>query len=211
MDAIHRRRLRIAASHLAQPLRCPTPSPAATATPAPPAGLSVDLSGRLALVTGATGQLGRTMVKVLATAGADVAVHYRGNREKAESLSVSAPQPCPPGLPLPKHATRTYRDPAATLSSSLPLPLPLAPYSAPPQLPLTPTVLGSCRDVEALGRRACAVHAAVDDEASVQGMKEAIEAAMGEAPDIVVANAVQQYDWTSVLEQGVEDYESQFR
>ena len=42
-------------------------------------------------------------------------------------------------------------------------------------------------------------------------MKEAIEAAMGEAPDIVVANAVQQYDWTSVLEQGVEDYESQFR
>ena len=100
MDAAHRRRLRVAASHLAQPLRCPTPSPAAASatTPAPP-GLSVDLSGRLALVTGATGQLGRTMVKVLATAGADVAVHYRGNREKAESLSVSAPQPCLSGLP----------------------------------------------------------------------------------------------------------------
>eukprot|EP01045_Picozoa_sp_COSAG04_P023909 COSAG04_NODE_2913_length_3392_cov_2.741269_5_plen_206_part_00 len=95
MDAAHRRRLRIAASHLAQPLRCPAPSPAAATTPAPPPGLSVDLSGRLALVTGATGQLGRTMVKVLATAGADVAVHYRGNREKAESLSVSPPQPCP--------------------------------------------------------------------------------------------------------------------
>ena len=95
MDAAHRRRLRVAASHLAQPLRCPAPSPAAAATPAPQPGLSVDLSGRLALVTGATGQLGRTMVKVLATAGADVAVHYRGNREKAESLSVSPPQPCP--------------------------------------------------------------------------------------------------------------------
>ena len=121
MDAIHRRRLRIAASHLAQPLRCPTPSPAATATPAPPAGLSVDLSGRLALVTGATGQLGRTMVKVLATAGADVAVHYRGNREKAESLSVSPPQPCPPASHPPGHRYRSpkvVRDPALFLFSA---------------------------------------------------------------------------------------------
>ena len=49
-------------------------------------GLGGDLAGRVALVTGATGQLGRTMVRTLARAGADMAVHYRGNRAKAESL-----------------------------------------------------------------------------------------------------------------------------
>ena len=56
------------------------------AAAAAPAGLAVDLSGRVARVTGATGQLGRTMVRQLARAGADVAVHYRGNRAKAEAL-----------------------------------------------------------------------------------------------------------------------------
>lgn len=52
--------------------------------------LSIDLSGRLAVVTGATGELGRTMVRTLAAAGADVAVHYLKNAELAQSLAAEA-------------------------------------------------------------------------------------------------------------------------
>ena len=48
--------------------------------------ISIDLSGKTALVTGATGQLGRVIVRRLGQAGANVAVHYRGNREKADEL-----------------------------------------------------------------------------------------------------------------------------
>ena len=49
--------------------------------------LSLDLSGKVALVTGATGQLGRVMAKTLASCGADVALHYRHNKQKAEELA----------------------------------------------------------------------------------------------------------------------------
>ncbi len=49
--------------------------------------ISIDLSGKTALVTGATSELGRVMVRTLAQAGADVAVHYHGNRAKAEELA----------------------------------------------------------------------------------------------------------------------------
>lgn len=49
--------------------------------------VAIDLSGKLTLVTGATGQLGRTMARRLAAAGADVALHYSGNREFAEQLA----------------------------------------------------------------------------------------------------------------------------
>lgn len=48
--------------------------------------MQIDLSGHLALVTGATGDLGRVMVRVLADCGANVAVHYRQNRAKADEL-----------------------------------------------------------------------------------------------------------------------------
>lgn len=48
--------------------------------------IAIDLSGRVALLTGATGQLGRVMARTLAAAGADVALHYRDNGAKAESL-----------------------------------------------------------------------------------------------------------------------------
>ena len=126
------------------------PGPAAAASAA---GLAVDLTGRVALVTGATGQLGRAMVRVLATAGADIAVHYRGNQGKADEL---------------------------------------------------------CAQVQAMGRRSCAVHGMIDDEQSVAAIQVAIAAELGHV-DIVVANAVQQYEWTSVMEQAISDYESQFR
>ncbi len=48
--------------------------------------LSIDLSGRIAVVTGATGELGRVIAQTLARAGASVAVHYHGNASKARSL-----------------------------------------------------------------------------------------------------------------------------
>jgi 3-oxoacyl-[acyl-carrier protein] reductase len=52
--------------------------------------LRIDLSGHTALVTGAGGQLGRVMVRVLAGCGADVAVHYHRRREVAEGLVAEA-------------------------------------------------------------------------------------------------------------------------
>ncbi len=48
--------------------------------------LHIDLKGHVALVTGGSGQLGRVMVRTLAGCGADVAVHYHRNRDKAETL-----------------------------------------------------------------------------------------------------------------------------
>ncbi|WP_373557999.1 SDR family NAD(P)-dependent oxidoreductase [Paenibacillus sp. XY044] len=114
--------------------------------------ISIDLSGKTALVTGASGQLGRVMARTLARAGADVAVHYRGNEQKALELK---------------------------------------------------------QEIEALGRRCIAVQADITDAASVTAMRDRL---LGEwqTIDIVVANAVIQYEWTSVLNQPVEDYRSQF-
>jgi 3-oxoacyl-[acyl-carrier protein] reductase len=48
--------------------------------------LRVELGGRIALVTGATGELGRVMVRTLARCGADVAIHYRSNSGAAAQL-----------------------------------------------------------------------------------------------------------------------------
>jgi 3-oxoacyl-[acyl-carrier protein] reductase len=82
--------------------------------------LPIDLTGKIAVVTGASGQLGRVLARTLARCGADVALHYFRHPDAARSL--------------------------------------------------------------------------------------------GEAPHILVTNAVIQYQpWTSVLEQPMADYESQFR
>ncbi len=48
--------------------------------------MKIDLSNRIALVTGATGELGRVMVRTLAQCGADVAVHYLKAADKAQAL-----------------------------------------------------------------------------------------------------------------------------
>lgn len=48
--------------------------------------LKIDLTGKLAVITGATGQLGRVMADVLSDCGADIAIHYNSNSAKAEEL-----------------------------------------------------------------------------------------------------------------------------
>lgn len=115
--------------------------------------MKIDLEGKVAVVTGGSGQLGRVMVRTLARCGADVAIHYLKNRDKAEELQA---------------------------------------------------------EVAGLGVRAMAVQADVSDTAAVMAMRDAVVATLG-APHIIVNNAVSQYKWLSVLEQPVEDYESQFR
>jgi 3-oxoacyl-[acyl-carrier protein] reductase len=115
--------------------------------------MRINLDGRLAVVTGASGELGRVMARTLAKCGADVAVHYHSSREKAEAV---------------------------------------------------------CDEIKKLGRRSMTVQADVTDKKSVFAMRDSIAAALGK-PDIIVNNAVIQYNWTSVLEQDLADYDSQFR
>ncbi len=114
--------------------------------------MKLDLSNRIALVTGATGELGRVMTRTLALCGADVAIHYRSNEAQALKLQ---------------------------------------------------------EEVKALGRRAVIVQGDVTSLESIQAMKRTTEQSLGTV-NIVVANAVAQYQWTSILEQAPEDYESQF-
>ena len=115
--------------------------------------LAIDLSGRVALVTGATGQLGRVMARTLAACGADVAVHCHRNTEGAQKL---------------------------------------------------------CAELEGLGRRVVGVQAEVGDLGAVMGMRDAIRQGLGD-PHIVVANAVSQITWHTVLEEATEHYTNQFR
>ena len=48
--------------------------------------LSIDLSNKVAVITGATGQLGRVMVRTMAGAGASIAICYHKNKAKAREL-----------------------------------------------------------------------------------------------------------------------------
>jgi 3-oxoacyl-[acyl-carrier protein] reductase len=115
--------------------------------------LSLDLTGKICVVTGATGALGRVMVRTLAQCGADVAIHYLQNQAMAEQLQ---------------------------------------------------------SEVAEMGRRVVIVQADVTDKSQVLALRDATVNALGIA-DIIVNNAVIQYNWTSVLEQAPEDYEGQFR
>ncbi|BBH19542.1 beta-ketoacyl-ACP reductase [Paenibacillus baekrokdamisoli] len=114
--------------------------------------MKIDLTGKIALVTGATGQLGRVIVRTLAQCGADVVIHYKSNEAKAIQLQ---------------------------------------------------------NEIKSLGRRAIIVTADITSLDSIMSMKEKVTAQLGHV-DIVVANAVIQYQWTSVLNQAAEDYTSQF-
>lgn len=114
--------------------------------------ITLDLSGRTAVVTGASGELGRVIARTLAEAGAAVAVHYYRSREKAEATA---------------------------------------------------------EQIRAAGGTAMTVQADVGQRDSVEAMRDAVRAELGPA-DIVVNNAVHQYQWTSLLEQDEADYQSQF-
>ncbi|QMV44661.1 SDR family NAD(P)-dependent oxidoreductase [Cohnella cholangitidis] len=114
--------------------------------------MQIDLSNRTALITGATGQLGRVMARTLAKCGANIAIHYRSNEAQAIELQ---------------------------------------------------------DEIHSYGSRAAIVQADITNLESITSMKTKIEEQLGSV-DIVVANAVVQYQWTSILEQSPADYESQF-
>ena len=49
--------------------------------------MTINLSGKTALITGAAGQLGRVMARTLAASGADIALHYRSDEKGAALLA----------------------------------------------------------------------------------------------------------------------------
>jgi 3-oxoacyl-[acyl-carrier protein] reductase len=114
--------------------------------------MQLDLAGRTALVTGATGQLGRVIARTLAACGANLALHYISNETKAKELQ---------------------------------------------------------DEIEALGRQVVIVQGDITKQDTAFRIRDEIQSKLG-GVDIVVANAVIQYNWTTVLEQAPEDYLSQF-
>jgi len=116
--------------------------------------MEINLRGKLALVTGGGGQLGRVISRTLAACGADVVINYNHSQPKAEAV---------------------------------------------------------LRDVLAQGVRSMIIQADVTDQTAILAMKSQILAVMGKAPEIIVNNAVIQYQWVNVLDQDPADYESQFR
>ena len=115
--------------------------------------IPIDLSNKVAVITGGSGALGRVMVRTLAAAGADIAICYYRDAESAHGLQA---------------------------------------------------------EITAKGVRATVVQADVTNQDSINAMRDAVVNTLG-AADIIVNNAVIQYNWTSVLEQSPEDYESQFQ
>lgn len=116
--------------------------------------LQIDLSGKTALLTGASGQLGRVMARTLASCGADLILHYHQDEAGAKRVE---------------------------------------------------------HDVLGLGRRAMTVQADVGTAEGVKTISDAAAETLG-LPHIIVINAVAQiHPWSSVIEESLADYESQFR
>ncbi|PCJ59662.1 MAG: short-chain dehydrogenase [Planctomycetota bacterium] len=115
-------------------------------------GLSIDLSGKTALVTGGTGKLGAVICKTLAKCGANIGIQTFSQIDKAKELK---------------------------------------------------------NEIESMGCKAGIVQADVTKQEGIEKIKQMMtdELVM---PNILVNNAVIQYDWLSVLDQPLEDYVSQF-
>ena len=64
-------------------------------------------------------------------------------------------------------------------------------------------------ELASMGRKSAAFQADITNERSVGAMREAVEQTFG-LPDIMVVNAVIQYEWKPLLEQEIRDYYSQF-
>lgn len=114
--------------------------------------LKIDLQGKIALVTGASGELGRTIARTLAECGADVVLHYCHGAERAERAAEA---------------------------------------------------------VRRTGRRAFLVQCDVTDYEDVMRMQKKVSEEFGTV-NLLVANAVIQYEWKSILEQPLADFQSQF-
>lgn len=114
--------------------------------------MKLDLANKTALVTGATGDLGRVMARTLAKCGANIVIHYNSNELKAKELQ---------------------------------------------------------REISEMGVEALIMKADVTSEEQINEMKDTF-AAQDWHIDIVVANAVIQYEWTTILNQAAADYVSQF-
>jgi 3-oxoacyl-[acyl-carrier protein] reductase len=114
--------------------------------------VDIDLSGRVCVVTGASGELGRVISRTLGAAGAAVALHHFEGEERAVA------------------------------------------------------VLG---ELHSKGISAMTVCADVTNMESVGAMRDVVEEVLGPV-DIIVDNAVIQYDWLPLLEQPLEDFKSQF-
>ena len=65
------------------------------------------------------------------------------------------------------------------------------------------------KTIESMGRKAYMVQADITNYESVEKMKEKISSEFT-MPDIIVDNAVIQYEWKNLLEQDIKDYYSQF-
>ena len=115
--------------------------------------LDLDLKGRIAVVTGASGELGRSIARTLADCNARVVLHYLNGEARATQLR---------------------------------------------------------EEIQSTGGEAITIQADVSNKESVFNLRDQVKSKLGPA-DIIVNNAVQQYEWTSVLNQEEEDYESQFK
>jgi 3-oxoacyl-[acyl-carrier protein] reductase len=82
------RRLALRTAERLRPLDVPGSGAAPARAPvgAPGGALSINLAGRTALVTGASGELGRVMARTLGACGAAVAVHCFRGEERARAI-----------------------------------------------------------------------------------------------------------------------------
>ncbi len=116
--------------------------------------MSIDLTNKVAVVTGGAGQLGRAMVRGLAECGANVMICYYSQADFANEL---------------KNEVQ-----------------------------------------DKYGIRALSVKVDVTEMDSILAMKEFVNKELG-VVDIIVNNAIIQYEWKTILEQDKEAYESQFK
>lgn len=114
--------------------------------------MEINLRGKKAIVTGGSSQLGRCIVRALAECGADVAIHYHQNSQKAEELA---------------------------------------------------------DELKSKGRISGIYQADITRKESVFAMRDKVYDEFGK-PDIIVNNAVIQYNWKYILEQDESDFIGQF-